>query len=384
MSGAPQADWGEYQALFSHLEVTWLNHAGVSPISSRVAEAMRARIEDALHHGALHTAEWYSAFRRIKALAGVLLGCSERDLSITPNTTHGINLIANGLEWRDGDEIVLCNQEYPANVYPWWAQQRKGVKLVWVEPDTEGRFPVEAYAEKVTKRTRIVAVSHVQFASGCRHDLAAMGQLCREAGARLVVDAIQSFSVFPIRCEEWGVDALTTGSHKWLLGPTGIALLYVSPSLREEIHPDWVGADCMVDPFNYLDYRFEPLPDGRRFENAMPNHAGIAGLEAALNVATTFGRDKIEAEIRRRTDTLAEFLPGLGFRIHSSRLEGEWSGILSVTHPKSSPEDLAARLKMEGVVASVRDRRLRLAPHAYHTEEQFAGILRALERAAGA
>ncbi len=382
MSESPRAEWAEYQTLFSHLQVTWLNHAGVSPLSSRVADAMCAHIRDVREYGSLRAPEWYSAFQPLKARAAGLLGCSEQDLSITPNTTHGINLIANGLDWRAGDEIVLGVKEYPANVYPWWAQQRKGVKLVWVEPDSEGRFPVEAYAAKLTKRTRIVAVSHVQFASGYRHDLAAMGKLCRAAGVHLVVDAIQAFGVFPIRCAEWGVDALTTGAHKWLLGPTGVALFHVSPSLRERIHPDWVGADCMVDPLNYLDYRFEPQPGGRRFENAMPNHAGIAGLAAALEVVQSFGRDRIEAAIRRRTDTLAESLPGLGFRIHGSRRGDEGSGILSVTHPSRAPEELASSLKADGILASVRDHRLRLAPHAYHTDEQFEGILRALARAA--
>lgn len=369
-------EWSEYQALFTGLdEVTWLNHAGVSPVSRPVADAMHQFVEELVHRGALGVPDWYAGIRETKRIAAPLLNCNLADLAITHNTTHGINLIANGIRWEPGDEVLLCSKEYPANVYPWWAQQEKGVRLVWVHPGEDGRIPVESYACKASGRTRVIAVSHVQFASGYRHDLAALGQLAREVGAYLIVDAIQSFPVLPIDVAGWGIDALSTGTHKWLLGPTGVALFFTTPELRESLNTTWVGADCMVDSLNYLDYRFELLPDGRRFENACLNFAGIAGARAALEVVTRFGRERIEEAIKYRTGQLQDFLLDRGFRIYSPRGEEEWSGILSVIHPRITPGECEKRLRAAGIITSVRDGRWRLSPHAYHTDAQFDRIL---------
>jgi len=380
----PTMNLEAYRCLFDSLAPRiWMNHAGVSPISTAVAQAMAEHNRDVLEHGAGHTADWYKNLGETKRLAAPLVGCDPRDLAVTPNTTHGINLVANGIRWRPGDEVVLSSKEYPANVYPWWAQQAKGVRLVWVEPDEDDRLPVEAYAARMTERTRVVTVSHVQFSSGYRQDLERLGRLCREAGAIFVVDAIQSVGVFEVDCTKWGVDALTTGSHKWLLGPTGVALFFTTPKLRDEMETTYVGADCMVGALDYLDYRFEPLPDGRRFENAMPNFAGIAGLKAALEIVHGVGRETILRRIRENSDRLASALTGLGWRLRCSRNEDDWSGILSVDHPRVSPEEAAGYLKREEIVTSVRDRRLRVSPHAYHRGEDLRSVEEAMARAVG-
>lgn len=376
------AEWLEFQNLFAGMEeVLWLNHAGVSPISRPVAEAMHQFVDELVHRGALGVPGWYAGIKETKRLAAPLLNCDPSDLAVTPNTTHGINLVANGIHWEEGDEVLLCSKEYPANVYPWWAQQDKGVRLVWVTPDKEGRIPVEAYNRLASKRTRVITVSHVQFSSGYRHDLAALGQLARQVDAFFVVDAIQSFPVFPIDVIEWGIDALTTGTHKWLLGPTGVAFFYTTPELRQRMNTTWVGADCMVDGLNYLDYRYDLLPDGRRFENACMNFAGIAGAQAALEVVLRYGRESIQAAIQERTNQLAHLLTSHGCVLHSPRQGEEWSGILSVTHPHVAPVELEKRLRAHGVIASVRDERLRLSPHAYHTDAQFERILSVMEQA---
>jgi len=364
-----------YRSLFTHLgDTIWLNHAGVSPVSSAVAEGMKAHLADVLENGAAHTSEWYRNLMNIRRLAAELIGGSARDIAVTPNTTYGINLVANGLDWKAGDEIVLASKEYPANVYPWWGQKDKGVRLVWVDENESNRLPVEAYERKITDRTRVLTVSHVQFASGYRHDLKRLGQLCGDRGILFIVDAIQSFSVFDIQVEEWGIDALTTGSHKWLLGPTGIALFYSTPELRDRIRTTFVGADSMVDASDYLNYNFELLPDARRFENAMINFHGAAGLQSALEVADRFGRDRLEIEIKRSTDRVLSILADLGFEDRSVRGDETWSGILSVTHPDFEQERIYECLKKRGVYTSVRDGRLRVSPHAYHREETFEKI----------
>jgi cysteine desulfurase/selenocysteine lyase len=371
----------DYQKLFDSLDsMIWLAHAGIAPISRPVADAIEAHTRDRLTHAASHVDQWLVDLKEVKRLASRLLNCDADDLAVTSNTTHGINLIAHGLQYNPGDQVILARTEYPANVYPWWAQQSRGLEMVWVDPDDNGRIPVERYAEKITDRTRVLTVSHVQFTTGYRHDLQRLGALCKQAGILFVVDAIQSFSVFPIDVPAWNVDALTTGVHKWLCGPVGVALFYTTPQLREKLSPTWVGADCMVDAQDYLAYRFELLQGGRRFENAMLNFPGVAGVRAALEVVHAFGRDRIEAEIHSATDRIIEMLRELDFAICSSRCGDEWSGIVSVQHPKLDGETLSKRLKRESIITTVRDGRLRFAPHAYHTQAQFERIAEALTK----
>ena len=157
----------EYQALFSSLDsLIWLSHAGISPLPRPVADAVDAHARDVQNYAAAHVADWGATVKEVKRLTSALINCSPQDLAITPNTTHGINLVAHGLRWQPGDQVILASKEYPANVYPWWAQQAHGVELVWVHPEDDGRIPVESYAGKITDRTRVLTVSYVQFASG--------------------------------------------------------------------------------------------------------------------------------------------------------------------------------------------------------------------------
>jgi selenocysteine lyase/cysteine desulfurase len=377
-------DWNAYCREFeSSTETIWLNHAGISRTSCLVALAMSeyaARMGDT---GALRIDERFQDAMEMKSLAARMLGCEGENLSITPGTAFGINMVAEGYPWQAGDEVVLCSVEYPANVYPWWAQKRRGVKLVWVHPDADNRIPVERYANVITEKTRVLAVSYVQFSSGYRHDLEALGRLCREAGCLLVVDAIQAFSIFPIEAWKWGIDALSFGSHKWLLGPTGIGMFYCSPELRNRLQPVFPGASSVKDPFNYLDYHFDLLEDGRRFEGSMPNLAGCAGLHAALQVAAGFGQENLAAKIRQHSDELIALFERHGFHNNSPRGEEEWSGIVSFTHPEVSVDDVFQRLLQNGIIAMVRDGRLRVSPHAYHRPEDLERVALALERVMG-
>ncbi len=377
-------DWNDYCREFeSSAETVWLNHAGISRTSRPVALAMSEYAAEMGDTGALRIDERFQDAMAMKLLASRMLGCEGENLSITPGTAFGINMVAEGYPWQAGDEVVLCSVEYPANVYPWWAQKRKGVRLVWVDPDEDNRIPVERYAAAITPKTRVLAVSYVQFSSGYRHDLEALGRLCRERGCLLVVDAIQAFSIFPIEALKWGIDALSFGSHKWLQGPTGIGMFYCSPELRSRLQPVFPGASSVKDPFNFLDYHFDLLEDGRRFEGSMPNLAGCAGLHAALQLAAGFGRENLAAEIRRHSDELIAVFERHGFKNSSPRGEGEWSGILSFSHPIVSADAVFQGLKDSGVIALVRDGRLRVSPHAYHRPEELQRVALILERVMG-
>lgn len=374
-------DWDAYCREFeSSTKTLWLNHAGISRTSRSVARAVSDYAAEMGDSGALRIEERFQDVVDMKSLAASLLGGDGKNLSITSGTAFGINMVAEGYPWEAGDEVVLCSVEYPANVYPWWAQKRRGVHLVWVTPDADNRIPLERYAAAITPKTRVVTVSHVQFSSGYRHDLEALGKLCRERGCLLVVDAIQTFSIFQIKAVEWGIDALSFGSHKWLQGPTGIGIFYCSPGLRSRLQPSYVGATSVEDGFNYLDYHFDLLDDGRRFEGSMLNLAGCAGLHAALQLAFGFGQENLAAKIRRHSDELIRLFERFGFNNNSPRGEHEWSGIVSFTHPGVSMDEVFQGLLQNGVVGLARNGRLRLSPHAYHRPEELQRVAVALEK----
>ncbi|MEN8213050.1 MAG: aminotransferase class V-fold PLP-dependent enzyme [Pseudomonadota bacterium] len=374
-------DWDAYCREFdSSADTVWLNHAGISRTSRSVARAISDYATEMGDIGPARIEERFHNTMKVKSLASRLLGCDAENLAITPGTAFGINMVAQGYPWQAGDEVVLCSVEYPANVYPWWAQERHGVRLVWVDPDADNRIPVERYAEAITDKTRVVAVSYVQFSTGYRHDLEALGRLCREAGCQLVVDVIQAFPVFPLDIRKWGIDALAFGSHKWLQGPTGIGMFYCSPELRSRLQPAYVGGTSVKDGFNFLDYHLDLLDDGRRFEGSMMNLAGCAGLQAALEIATGFGQQNLAMKIRQHSDDLIDVFERQGFQNSSPRGEGEWSGILSFTHPEASAEAVFQGLHNEGVNTLVRDGRLRVSPHAYHRPEELEKVAPALEK----
>lgn len=365
-----------YRQEFPILErCLFLNHAGVSPISVRVRQAMEAHLRDVCENGPLNHAVWERTAAEARERAARLIGADPARVALTRTTTEGLNLIACGFRFREGDNVVIPRVEYPANVYPWWNQERRGVAIRWVDEDGQGRVPTEAVIRRIDRRTRIVAVSFVEFASGYRADLEALGSACAERGVHLVVDAIQGLGVLPLDVERCRLSALTCGAHKWIQGPTGAAFFFCREDLMAEMDPVLVGADAVVDAADYLDYRFELLPDARRFEYAMRNHPGVAGLNAALSLLEDVGLEAITRRVKALTDFLVERLRETGCSVFSPRGGGEWSGIVSASVPGGDPARLRKQLAGKGVVVSERAGRLRVSPHYYNDESDLARFL---------
>jgi len=230
MDQSPKPNWTRSRSLFPVTrKLAYLNHAGVAPISSRVEEAIHRYLAEAAGLGALNYVEFFDReIERVRARAALLLNAHADEIAFVKNTTEGLGIVATGLDWQRGDEIVTCDLEYPSNVYPWWSLRDRGVETIMLR-SRNGRLPLETVEDALrSPRARMLTLSSVEFGSGARNDLNALGQLCRERGVFFCVDAIQSVGCLPIDVEACGIDFLSAGGHKWMLSVEGCGIFFCS------------------------------------------------------------------------------------------------------------------------------------------------------------
>jgi selenocysteine lyase/cysteine desulfurase len=294
------------------------------------------------------------------------------------NTSEAISAIANGLEWREGDNVVTCNVEFPANIYPWMRlREERGIKMK-MAAERDGRIDADEIISLIDDRTRAVTLSWVQFGSGFRAPLAEIGRACRERGVIFFVDAIQGLGSLKLDVERDSVDAFAADAHKYLLGPEGVALLYVSDRILDRIKPTVVGWMSVKGYDHHLDYDLTYREGALRFECGTPNTVGIYGLGAAIDLLLEFGPEKIEAYLLELGGYLAERLQSKGYEVISSRRDGEASAIITCKHEKHSPVNLYRSLLAKNIITAPRVKRLRISPHFYNTREEIDSLIDAL------
>lgn len=361
-------------------QLTFFNHAGVSPLSARAAAAIADYAQHAMSRAYVH-ADWYRRVDQVKDAASRLIHAQgEHEIALVANTSTGISMVASGLDWQPGDRVVISNAEYPANRYPWEDLKRFGVEMIEVAQQPDGRIDLEDVIDAINDRTRVVSVSHVQYASGFCIDLRTISQIIHRAGGYLCVDAIQSMGAIPVDVRTMGIDFLAADGHKWLLGPEGCGILYVHEDLAELLHPSVIGWMNMVDASDYGNYRFEFQPDARRFEPGSYNIAGMVGLGASIELLLEVGIENVWSRIEALTVHLADRLVNKGYRVFSPRGEGERSGIVMFEPPygRPRPDQIALDLEARDIVIVVREGRLRASPHFYNTLAQIDALADAL------
>jgi cysteine desulfurase / selenocysteine lyase len=371
----------DFSAFRSQFPVTarwaFLDHAAVAPLPAPAVAALRDYAESLASNGVAAVKQWLDRIARVRSLAARLINApSPDDVYCVPNTTHGIGVVAEGFPWQPGDNVVLAAEEYPANQYPWMNLAARGVEVRSV-PSRGSRVAIDDLRAAMTDRTRVLTVSSVEFASGFRNDLDALGELCRERGVFFFVDAIQSLGVFPLDVRKTPVDALSADGHKWLLGPEGAGIGYVRREWVERLHPIGVGAFSVVRPFEFSTIDFTLKPHAGRWEGGAYNVPGITALGASLEVLLDAGIDNVERRVIALTDYLCDKAASLGWRVFSSREPGEKSGIVSLIHPTLPAGEVLKRCRAAGVIVNNRADRVRVSPHAYNTEAEIDRFLEA-------
>ncbi|MDQ7031086.1 MAG: aminotransferase class V-fold PLP-dependent enzyme [Ardenticatenia bacterium] len=366
------------RALFPVTEqYAYLNHAAVAPLNRRTADAMRRWVADWEAHGtrAYPPAETVQAYRQ---RAAALFNAQPDEIAFTRNTTEGLLLVARGLDWRPGDNIVTVETEFTANVYPWKNVEAEGVTIRRV-PSRRGRIVVEDVVAAMDHRTRVLAVSFVEFYTGYRNDLVRLGAACRQRGVCFCVDAIQGAGVLPIDVEAMHIDFLATGGPKWLLGPMGAGLFYCRRDNLNALDPRLYGWLSTADPDDYFDYEQPLSPTASRFEWGTLSWPSLVGLMESIALLLEVGVERIADYVLDLTGELMAALQAKGYELitPAGRRE-ERSGIVTFRPSSASPEEVASRLEAAGVVVSPRGKGIRVAPHFYNTWEDIDRLLEAL------
>ena len=361
---------------FPHTEdEIYINHAATGPLSQPVKAAMEAYVRE--RHGA--NIDNYEAFQptaeRARRRVGRLLGAAPERIAFVQNTSTALGLLAEGLSWEPGDRLAVPACEFPANVYPFLHLERRGVAVDFI-PHEEGTFSVKAVEAALTPETRLLTLSFVQFLSGFRADLEALGRLCAERGVLFCVDAIQGLGALQLDVEACSIDFLACGGHKWLLATQGIAFLYVRESVQEKITPPAGWLHGPVDWENFFDYELAFHPEARRFEVGTMNNLGLAALDAALGLHFEMGPAWCEQQVLARAQQLAGGLRTLGLRRYGSGVAACASGIVTVRHPQAGA--LFAHLKENRITAALRNRMLRFSPTYYNSPGDVDAVLEAV------
>jgi len=360
----------------------YLNHAAVAPIPARAGRALREFADEAVEGGGALWGRWAARLKAARAEAARLLDVQVDDVAFVHNTTHGLLCIANSLPWRPGDNIVGMAADFPANVHPWRNLAQQGVALRAVEPGPDQRYRAEDFAALLDDRTRLVALSLVHYASGCRLPVERIAEICRRRGVRLCVDAIQAVGALPTRPADLGCDYLVADGHKWMLGPEGLGILWVHPDRIEEMNVCMTGWTGRVRYSQYEDYDQPLLPNARRFEEGSYNMAGAAALGQSLALLNEIGIDEVWRRLDALTGRLREGLRSAGWTIVSPDGEGERSGITSAARAGVDVQALVNRLEERRISVSPRGGRLRIAPHFYNTAGQLDELIAALRELA--
>jgi len=361
-------------------EVNYLNHAGVAPLPACSVEVM-AQCARTAAIGRLATRDWYMDVVAVKKqCAGLVNARGSHEIAFIPNTTTGLAMLAGGLNWRHGDRVVISDVEYPANRYPWTDLRRRGVEIVEARQGPDLRIDVDTVTSLINDRTRVVALSHVQFGSGYRIDLKPIADEVHAAGGLLCVDAIQSVGVMPVDVQAMGIDFLSADSHKWMLGPEGAGFLYCNEDLSPQVSPPiagWMGRHNHLD-YDHYDERY--YPDARRFEPGTWNIIGIRGMGASLDLLLRVGLGTVWSRIDAMCQHLRGRLTEKRYRVVSPARPAERSGIVAFDAPKSAPGHAAIiqQLAKKDIVIVERHGHLRASPHFYNTTQQMDALVEAL------
>ena len=357
-------------------EIVYLNHAAVAPWPARTAAAVEAFARENIHQGARDYPRWLEREQRLREQLRDLVGAeSIDDIALLKNTSEGLSVIAAGLPWKAGDNVVITDQEFPSNRIPWQALGRQDVETR--EVSLTGPEPEENLVNAMDSRTRLLSVSSVQYGTGLRLDLKRLGKACEERGVLFCVDAIQSLGAHPVDAGAVGAHFVVADGHKWMLGPEGLAVFYCAPGVREQLALQQYGWH-MVEHAGDFDRRdWQPATSARRFECGSPNLLGAHALSASLSLLLETGLDTVEAEIRQRLDYLMEPLRNRhGAEIITPEAAGRRAGIVTFRLPREAPEATWKRLREGGVICALRGGGVRLSPHYYtpwtHLERALA------------
>jgi len=357
----------------------YFNHAAICPLAQPVADAVRSFLTEASQNGSTGFRKWDEKRREVRILAAELLGCAAHEIALTTSTSQGLITVAEGLSLGPGDEILVIQNDFPANQIPWYRQERRGAQVVSVPRRAGKRVELSDILERISPATRVVAVPFVLFDTGQRFDLEAIGAALADHPALFCVDAIQGLGAFPLDMGAARIDVVSADSHKWMLGMEGIGLFACRAERLAEIDSPLTSWLSMEEPFAPYLPGNPVRSDARRFEFAALPTMEIFGLCACLQMLLETGIDTLAAAILELTDRLTEGLQAHGWQVLSPReLPGDCSGIVLARPPVGDVDEVVSRLESLGVSVAARSGAVRFSPHGWNSVEEVDRLLELL------
>jgi cysteine desulfurase / selenocysteine lyase len=320
---------------------------------------------------------------RLVSKCARLINANPEDIIITNNTTHGLNIFANGIDLKEGDTVAYPDCSFPAIVYPWLNQEKlRGIKPVMIKSEAPGKVNADE-VERVIKKNnvKVLTISHVEFL-GWRNDMSKLRQICTENDCYFVVDAIQSTGVCPFDVQEYKPDYYATGSQKWMMAPAGIGFAYIARHMREHVNPTYASTMGMNFDFdNFLDYKLEFTDNGTAYMNSTPNTLGMIGMESSVDLFLKLGTENIFNHILNLQNILIEELTGSDFEVVSSMEENHRSNILLLSHKDSSRnQEIRQELEKKNIFIAVREGYIRVSAHIYNNEEDVLALAEEMKK----
>jgi len=373
-----------YNAAFPlRSDIIYLNHAAVGVWPRRTTEAVNAFAEENMRQGATDYPAWMKTERELRGrLARLIHAPSCDDIALVKNTSEALSLIAYGLSWQAGDNIVSTRQEFPSNRMVWESLQAKGVTLKLADVGCEN--PEAAMLSLCDERTRLLTVSSVQYGTGLRMDLERLGRFCRQHGILFCVDAIQSLGALQFDAQAYHADFVVADGHKWMLGPEGLAVFYSTPAARDALgllQYGWHMAERAGD-FDAIDWT--PAVAARRFEPGSPNMLGIHALNASLSLLEEIGMAQVEAGVLANAGALMAWVDAQPALVLMTPDEpGRYAGIVTWRHVRLDQAGHAAlyrTLMKAGIICAHRAGGIRFSAHCYNDIDVFIGVWEQLLR----
>ena len=374
-------DWNKiYEAYAVNREMIWLNNCGTTPAGSHIVKALSRFMQGYARKGILtEVARRSKVQKKIKKILSELLNCSPDELGLIHNTAEGMNFISHGMYFVAEDEVILLENEYPSNVYPWRHLEKKGVKLVTTPMETSPAAFLQALKRLITVKTRAISLSAVHWCTGMPLPLEQVGALCKEKGIDFVVDGAQGVGMQPLDTQKTNIAYMAFPAWKWLLGPLGLGVLYISKEKLNSLKPIFIGTESVVQHQEYLPYKSELKPTTDRFTISTANFNDWVYFEASLQFLQDIGFAAVRDRILELSAYLSAGLTKIGFKVFSDQFPDYPTGIVVCEKPGVGSDIVVQQLKQNKIVTAERLGRVRFSPHVYISPQQLDEVLRVLQ-----
>ena len=367
-----------------HQDLIYLNHAAVAPWPARTLAAVNQFAKENVEYGARNYPSWLTTENKLRErLRKFINAPSVDDIALLKNTSEALSVIAYGIDWKPGDNLIISDQEFPSNRIVWESLSRFGVE-VKVATLSASDSPEDAIIHLIDNRTRLISISSVQYATGLRMDCAVLGEACQQRDLLFCIDAIQSIGAGPFDVQAYHADFVVADGHKWMLGPEGLALFYTSPKARKLLSIQQFGWHMVKNRGDYDRLSWEPADNAQRFECGSPNMLGAHALNASLSLLEEVGSKEVARRIDEKVDYLINQLQQLP-EIHliSDLRPERRSGIVTFKHSSIAAQQLHQQLLAANIVCACRGGGIRFSPHFYTSTDKLSTAIDFIRRICG-